>query len=81
MYLTYFVDLKITLKKLTNYINIKSSCIFVKINVEIKLSILIPIFYIVPRIYFILEKIKNLDLINNIDKEIIIVSDCSNENT
>lgn len=49
---------------------------------EIKtLSILIPAFNEGQTIYKILDKIKAVKLINNIDKEIIIVDDCSTDNT
>tara|TARA_B100000927_G_scaffold254131_1_gene220215 strand:- start:625 stop:1347 length:723 start_codon:yes stop_codon:yes gene_type:complete len=46
-----------------------------------KLSILIPVFNEANTIYSILEKIKYTQLLNNIDREIIIVNDCSTDNT
>ena len=46
-----------------------------------KLSILIPAYNEGPTIYKILDKIKAVSLINNIEKEIIIVNDCSTDNT
>ncbi len=49
-----------------------------KIN---KLSIIIPTYNEEATIYLILEKIKDVRLINDIQKEIIIVNDCSKDNT
>lgn len=49
-----------------------------KIN---KLSIIIPTYNEEATIYLILEKIKDVRLINDIQKEIIIVNDCSTDNT
>ena len=46
-----------------------------------KLSILIPVFNEANTIYSILEKIKYTQLLNNIEREIIIVNDCSTDNT
>jgi glycosyltransferase involved in cell wall biosynthesis len=46
-----------------------------------KLSIIIPAFNEGNTIHLILDKIKSIDLIDNIQKEIIIVDDCSNDNT
>tara|TARA_Y100001933_G_C18783803_1_gene473635 strand:+ start:38 stop:760 length:723 start_codon:yes stop_codon:yes gene_type:complete len=46
-----------------------------------KLSILIPVFNEANTIYSILDKIKYTQLLNNIDREIIIVNDCSTDNT
>jgi glycosyltransferase involved in cell wall biosynthesis len=46
-----------------------------------KLSIIIPCFNEGPTIYKILDKIKGVSLINAIEKEIIIVNDCSADNT
>lgn len=46
-----------------------------------KLSILIPAYNEEKTIHLILDKIKAVDLINNISKEIIIVNDCSTDNT
>ena len=46
-----------------------------------KLSILIPAYNEGQTIHLILDKIKNLNLVNNISKEIIIVDDCSTDNT
>ena len=45
------------------------------------LSIVIPAYNEGPTIYKILDKIKAVSLINNIEKEIIIVNDCSLDNT
>jgi len=45
------------------------------------LSILIPAYNEGPTIYKILDKIKAVSLINGIEKEIIIVDDCSTDNT
>ncbi|MDF1674121.1 MAG: glycosyltransferase family 2 protein [Vicingaceae bacterium] len=46
-----------------------------------KLSILIPAYNEARTIHFILDKIKVVKLINDIEKEIIIVNDCSSDNT
>lgn len=46
-----------------------------------KLSIVIPAYNEGPTIHRILNKVKEVNLINNIDKEIIIVNDCSKDNT
>ncbi|RKS01549.1 glycosyltransferase family 2 protein [Flavobacterium sp. 102] len=45
------------------------------------LSILIPAYNEGPTIYRILDKIKAVSLINAIEKEVIIVNDCSTDNT
>lgn len=51
-------------------------------NQEIKkLSIVIPAFNEGPTIYKILDKIKSVELLNGIQKEIIIVNDFSTDNT
>ena len=46
-----------------------------------KLSIIIPAYNESKTIHLILDKIKNVALINNIQKEIIIVNDCSTDDT
>jgi glycosyltransferase involved in cell wall biosynthesis len=46
-----------------------------------KLSILIPAYNEGPTIHFILDKVKKVELIHGIEKEIIIVNDCSNDTT
>ncbi|MDR0803143.1 glycosyltransferase family 2 protein [Fluviicola sp.] len=46
-----------------------------------KLSILIPAYNEGPTIHLILDKIKNVHLQYNVQKEIIIVNDCSKDNT
>lgn len=46
-----------------------------------KLSIIIPAYNEANTIHKILDKIKDVKLINNVDKEIIIVNDCSTDNT
>ncbi|MBW6484129.1 MAG: glycosyltransferase family 2 protein [Vicingaceae bacterium] len=46
-----------------------------------KLSILIPAYNEAKTIHLILDKVKAVELINNIEKEIIIVNDCSSDNT
>jgi glycosyltransferase involved in cell wall biosynthesis len=45
------------------------------------LSIIIPAYNEGPRIHFILDKVKSVKLTNNIQKEVIIVNDCSTDNT
>lgn len=46
-----------------------------------KLSIIIPVFNEAKTVHFILDKIKNVELLKNIEKEIIIVNDCSTDAT
>ena len=46
-----------------------------------KLSIIIPAYNESGTITLILDKVKEVNLINNIKKEIIIVNDCSTDNT
>ncbi|MBC7554481.1 MAG: glycosyltransferase family 2 protein [Taibaiella sp.] len=45
------------------------------------LSIVIPAYNEGPTIHYILDKVKAVQLINDIRKEIIIVNDCSKDNT
>jgi glycosyltransferase involved in cell wall biosynthesis len=45
------------------------------------LSIIIPVYNEEATIALILEKIKDVNLVNNIDKEFIIVNDCSTDRT
>ncbi len=46
-----------------------------------KLSVIIPAYNEGPTIHFILDKIKKVELLDDIEKEIIIVNDCSKDNT
>ena len=46
-----------------------------------KLSIIIPAYNEGSTIHFILDKVKKVNLLNNVEKEIIIVNDCSKDNT
>ncbi len=46
-----------------------------------KLSIIIPAYNEGPTIHLILERLAEVTLINNIQKEVIIVNDCSKDNT
>lgn len=46
-----------------------------------KLSIVIPAYNEAQTIHLILDKVLSVQLINNIEKEIIIVNDCSKDNT
>lgn len=46
-----------------------------------KLSILIPVFNEEKTIHLILNAIKNVNIVNDISKEIVIVDDCSTDNT
>lgn len=46
-----------------------------------KLSIIVPAYNEEATIHLILDKIKSVELINNIEKEIIIINDCSSDNT
>ncbi len=52
-----------------------------KENLFNKLSIVIPAYNEGPTIHFILDKLQRVTLLNNIEKEIIIVNDCSKDNT
>ena len=45
------------------------------------LSIIIPCYNEGPTVHHILNKVKDVELINSITKEIIIVNDCSTDNT
>ncbi len=46
-----------------------------------KLSIIIPVYNEEKTVHLILNKIKNVTLPQNIEKEIIIVNDCSSDET
>jgi len=46
-----------------------------------KLSILIPAYNEANTIHMILDKVKEVTLLNDLEKEIIIVNDCSKDNT
>ena len=46
-----------------------------------KLSIIIPVFNEGKTIHLILDKINNVSLLHDISKEIIIINDCSTDNT
>jgi glycosyltransferase involved in cell wall biosynthesis len=46
-----------------------------------KLSIIIPVYNEGETIHLILEKVKAVNLINNIKKEMIVVDDCSSDDT
>ena len=46
-----------------------------------RLSIIIPAYNEAKTIHLLLDKVKEVDIINNIDKEIIIVNDCSTDET
>lgn len=46
-----------------------------------KLSIVIPAYNEARTIHLILNKIKEVDLLNNMQKEVIIVNDCSSDDT
>jgi len=50
-------------------------------NLFNKLSIIIPAYNEGPTIHFILDKLQQVALLNAIEKEIIIVNDCSKDNT
>lgn len=50
-------------------------------NLFNKLSIVIPAYNEGPTIHFILDKLQRVTLLNNIEKEVIIVNDCSRDNT
>lgn len=46
-----------------------------------KLSIIVPAFNEEKTITNVLDKIKNVNLVGNFSKEIVVVNDCSNDNT
>ncbi len=46
-----------------------------------KLSIIIPVYNEEKTVHLILNKIKNVSLIQNIEKEIVIINDCSSDQT
>ena len=46
-----------------------------------KLSIVIPAYNEGKTIHLILNKVKAVQLLNNIEKEILIINDCSSDNT
>ncbi|WP_297332855.1 glycosyltransferase family 2 protein [Flavobacterium sp.] len=46
-----------------------------------KLSVIIPVYNEANTIHLLLDKVKNVSLIHNIAKEIIIVDDCSSDTT
>jgi glycosyltransferase involved in cell wall biosynthesis len=50
-------------------------------NIITKLSIIIPAYNEANTIHLILDKIAQVQLVNNIEKEIIIVNDCSTDGT
>ncbi len=50
-------------------------------NIINKLSIVIPAYNEAATIHLILDKVLNVELLNNISKEIIIVNDCSKDAT
>ena len=59
----------------------KLSLIYKKHTMIQKLSIIIPAYNEEHTIHLILDKIKKVQLLNNISKEIIIIDDCSKDNT
>ncbi|MEY4110628.1 MAG: hypothetical protein RLZZ46_983 [Bacteroidota bacterium] len=46
-----------------------------------KLSVIIPAYNEGPTIHLILDKVRKVKLIHNIQKEVIVVNDCSTDNT
>ncbi len=46
-----------------------------------KLSIIIPAYNEEKTIHLILDKVMNVELINGIEKEIVIIDDCSKDQT
>ena len=52
-----------------------------KANIINKLSIVIPAYNEGPTIHEILDKVKAVELMNGIEKELILVNDCSSDNT
>jgi glycosyltransferase involved in cell wall biosynthesis len=60
--------------------DIKYGFVFAIMSVT-KLSIIIPAFNEERTIHLILDQIKGVELINHIDKEIILINDCSQDNT
>lgn len=53
-----------------------------KIKMIKKLSIILPVYNEARTVHLILDKIKSVQLVQNIEKEIIIIiNDCSTDNT
>lgn len=50
-------------------------------SINVTLSVIIPSFNEGKTIHLILNKIKEVDLIRSVNKEIIVVDDCSTDNT
>lgn len=46
-----------------------------------KLSIIVPAFNEGPTIHRLLDKVKGVELVNGIEKEVVVVNDCSTDNT
>jgi glycosyltransferase involved in cell wall biosynthesis len=46
-----------------------------------KLSIVIPVYNEANTIHLILDKVKNVKLLNEIEKEVILINDCSSDDT
>lgn len=46
-----------------------------------KLSIIIPVYNEAETVHLILDKIKNVQLLSNIEKELILINDCSTDET
>jgi glycosyltransferase involved in cell wall biosynthesis len=46
-----------------------------------KLSIVIPVYNEGPTVHLILDRIRNVELIGSIQKQIVLVNDCSKDNT
>jgi glycosyltransferase involved in cell wall biosynthesis len=46
-----------------------------------KLSIVIPVYNEANTIHLILDKVKNVTLLNEIEKEVILINDCSSDDT
>jgi glycosyltransferase involved in cell wall biosynthesis len=75
---------KIFKTKVVNLIVKDKNCIFDKNTKKYKmpvLSIVIPAYNEAKTIHLILDKVKNVNLIGGFEKEIIIVNDCSKDDT
>lgn len=46
-----------------------------------KLSIILPVYNEEKTVHLILDKIKSVELLENVEKELIVVNDCSSDNT
>ncbi len=61
--------------------NVTGPDISIPMSKSRKLSILVPAYNEGPTIHRILDRLRTLDLIEEVEKEIVVVNDCSTDNT